>query len=487
MELERDIYVDLLNWKKNHSKQVLLLEGARQVGKTHIIKKFAKDQYKNVIYINLLDDSGEMFLECYEQLHADIRNHKFNINDNTLKELFKKYDNRFVDNSDTIIIIDEVQESYKIYNKIRGLSRELESHVVVTGSYLGRVVNNKEFWSPVGDVYAMQVYSLSFQEFLKAFDSFELYLNLDLYGDSNKEDYEKISNMFSVYSVIGGYPAVVVTLKETGDIAECRKIISNIVRIFCEESARYFNDTIIKESDGRFVNNIIDVNMFSTTLESITKLLVNEKKGFKEDSFNEALQKVVRKEYSSNISKDVCHRAISWLESAKIIRYCNKIINCNINDFRAKQRCFFTDLGIATHLLNLIKTSDSDEIGLINEIFVFNCLDRTLDNTPSFATLNNGELDFLVKSNYDSKLYGIEVKTGKNSGKTISEALNLNKIDYALYLKGNTLGGIDKEKNIITIPIYLFERFKFDIGERILNRVDRVTLEANRIFKINSK
>lgn len=487
MELERDIYVDLLNWKKNHSKQVLLLEGARQVGKTHIIKKFAKDQYKNVIYINLLDDSGEMFLECYEQLHADIRNHKFNINDNTLKELFKKYDNRFVDNSDTIIIIDEIQESYKIYNKIRGLSRELESHVVVTGSYLGRVVNNKEFWSPVGDVYAMQVYSLSFQEFLKAFDSFELYLNLDLYGDSNKEDYEKISNMFSVYSVIGGYPAVVVTLKETGDIAECRKIISNIVRIFCEESARYFNDTIIKESDGRFVNNIIDVNMFSTTLESITKLLVNEKKGFKEDSFNEALQKVVRKEYSSNISKDVCHRAISWLESAKIIRYCNKIINCNINDFRAKQRCFFTDLGIATHLLNLIKTSDSDEIGLINEIFVFNCLDRTLDNTPSFATLNNGELDFLVKSNYDSKLYGIEVKTGKNSGKTISEALNLNKIDYALYLKGNTLGGIDKEKNIITIPIYLFERFKFDIGERILNRVDRVTLEANRIFKINSK
>lgn len=487
MELERDIYVDLLHWKKNHSKQVLLLEGARQVGKTHIIKKFAKDQYKNVIYINLLDDSGEMFLECYEQLHADIRNHKFNINDNTLKELFKKYDNRFVDNSDTIIIIDEIQESYKIYNKIRGLSRELESHVVVTGSYLGRVVNNKEFWSPVGDVYAMQVYSLSFQEFLKAFDLFELYLNLDLYGDSNKEDYEKISNMFSVYSVIGGYPAVVVTLKETGDIAECRKIISNIVRIFCEESARYFNDTIIKESDGRFVNNIIDVNMFSTTLESITKLLVNEKKGFKEDSFNEALQKVVRKEYSSNISKDVCHRAISWLESAKIIRYCNKIINCNINDFRAKQRCFFTDLGIATHLLNLIKTSDSDEIGLINEIFVFNCLDRTLDNTPSFATLNNGELDFLVKSNYDSKLYGIEVKTGKNSGKTISEALNLNKIDYALYLKGNTLGGIDKEKNIITIPIYLFERFKFDIGERILNRVDRVTLEANRIFKMNSK
>ena len=139
MELERDIYVDLLNWKKNHSKQVLLLEGARQVGKTHIIKKFAKEQYKHVIYINLLDDSGEMFLECYEELHDDIKNHKFNINDNVLKELFRRYDDKFIDNSGTIIIIDEIQESYKIYNKIRGLSRDLESHVVVTGSYLGRV------------------------------------------------------------------------------------------------------------------------------------------------------------------------------------------------------------------------------------------------------------------------------------------------------------------------------------------------------------
>jgi len=56
-------------------------------------------------------------------------------------------------------------------------------------------------------------------------------------------------------------------------------------------------------------------------------------------------------------------------------------------------------------------------------------------------------------------------------------------IDYALYLKGNTLGGIDKEKNVVTIPIYLFERFKFDIGERVLSRGDRVTLEASRIFK----
>lgn len=120
---------------------------------------------------------------------------------------------------------------------------------------------------------------------------------------------------------------------------------------------------------------------------------------------------------------------------------------------------------------------------MINEIFVFNCLDRRINSTPAFATLNNGELDFLVKSEYDSKLYGIEVKSGKNSGKTISDALNLNKIDYALYLKGNTFGRIDKEKNIITIPIYLLGRFKFDIGERILSRVDRVTMDASLLFK----
>ncbi|SFD35677.1 ATP-binding protein [Clostridium uliginosum] len=466
MELKRDIYVDLLNWKENHSKQVLLLEGCRQVGKTHIIKKFAREQYKRVIYINLSDDSGKRLLECYKKLYEDIRNNKININNNYLKELFKRYDDNFVDSSDTIIVIDEIQESYKVYNKIRGFSKELESHVVVTGSYLGRIVNNKEFWLLVGDVYTIQVYPLSFEEFLKAFDLFDVYLNLDFFGGSDEEDYEKISNMFSVYSVVGGYPEVVAKLEETGNIMECENIISNIIKTFCKELTKYFGD------------NSINVSIFNHILRSINKLLTNKKKVFKEDSFNEALQKVLSKGHYSNISKEVLNRAVSWLESANIIGYCNKIINCNINDFKVKQRCFFTDLGVATHLLNLLGVLNFDEISLRNEIFVFNCLARSENKTPSFSTLNKGELDFLVKSKYDSKLYGIQVKSSKNSEKTISDALRLNKIDYALYLKEGTFGGIDKEKKIITVPIYLFERFKFDIGERVLEH------EINNIFKL---
>ena len=146
IDLKRDAYNDLLNWKNNHNNKVLLVEGARQVGKTYLVKKFAEENYKNIIYINLLEESGEDLLDINEQIRKERLNGTLDREStNSLKEMFKRYSNKFEDNEDCVVIIDEIQESYKIYNMIRQFAREFHTHFIMTGSYLGRVVMRKEF------------------------------------------------------------------------------------------------------------------------------------------------------------------------------------------------------------------------------------------------------------------------------------------------------------------------------------------------------
>jgi predicted AAA+ superfamily ATPase len=174
----------------------------------------------------------------------------------------------------------------------------------------------------------------------------------------------------------------------------------------------------------------------------------------------------VVKDYSSNISKASVNRAIDWLYSAGIIGFAGKITDCNILDFKAKSRCYFMDLGLARYYLEHIGCSDGDIAGIISENYVYLDLKRRTNHpseialeTPAFATLGNGEIDFYVKSIRSKKTYAIEVKAGKKNSKTIQDVLDKNKADYVVFAKGNTHGGI--KDNVYTIPIYGISKFKF--------------------------
>ena len=104
IELKRDIYEELLKWKKRSSGLFLELEGARQVGKTYILDKFAREQYQQYIYINMIGESGEYFLECYEKAY-----HRRNVQDeaeNGMTAVLKTYASDFVYSRETIVFID---------------------------------------------------------------------------------------------------------------------------------------------------------------------------------------------------------------------------------------------------------------------------------------------------------------------------------------------------------------------------------------------
>lgn len=448
--LKRNAYDRLLKWKERPDHATLEVSGARQVGKTYIVNKFADEQYGKKIYINLLDFSGELFLEKYEGLRNEIRNGL--ICDNPVYELIRRMHPDFEDTADTIVIIDEIQESAAIYNRIREFTRQLKSDFIITGSYLGRILN-REFKYSAGDLDSLEIHTLDFREFLMALDKEDLYQELDLYGESPEEVYKNLADLYKIYTKIGGYPAVILRYLESESVEEANTELLKIIKLFTNESKRYFDD-------------ILDDEVYDNIFSSVARVLVKEKKGFDEDSFSEELQNIVVKDYSSNISKASVNRAIDWLYSSGIIGFAGKIKDCNILDFKPKARCYFMDVGLTSYFLTHIGCSESDVSGIVNENFVFLDLKRRIVppgeialETPAFATMGRGEIDFYLKSLRTQKTYAIEVKTGKNQSKTVQDILDKRKVDYVVYAKGNTHGGV--RDNIYTIPIYGIGKFEF--------------------------
>lgn len=458
IDINRDIYEDMRHWKEKDSiDKVLYIQGTRQVGKTYAIKKFAKDNYNSnkIIYIDLTSDDLEILLRIRENINDELINETLERSDiNRINELFTRFSRKFEDSSECIVIIDEVQESSEIFSMIRQFARDVKTNFIITGSYLGRILGDKKFWISMGDMIDITMNPVSFEEYLGIFNLRELYNSLNFYGQSNKADYDLISEKFNEYIKIGGYPRAILEYLN-GNSDKIEYTIEDILNRFCEESFSYISDSIM------------NLEVLQQSFVIITSIMLNEKEGLTEDSLSEELKKNLYKDYSSNIGKASVNSALNWIFKSGIIKFCNKVIELDYNHFKSNQRMYFNDLGLFRTLSNKLKVTQGEVNGLICEHFVFNCMNYDKLRYPSFASYKGGEIDFLYLNKFTKELYGIEVKAGNNSGKSITKALNEGKINKAIYCKGNTHGGIDR--NIITIPIYLFPRFMREVLDNNTN------------------
>ena len=157
-------------------------------------------------------------------------------------------------------------------------------------------------------------------------------------GKCEKDIYASLKQIYDVYCQIGGYPKVVETYLKTKNIQLAQGELVKIIDTFINESIRYFTD-------------ILDSRVFTEIFLSVCRILNREKKGLAEDSISEELQKIVTRDYSSNISKATCNRAISWLYFSGIIGFCAKISEMDILEFKPASRCYFMDLGVANYYL----------------------------------------------------------------------------------------------------------------------------------------
>lgn len=228
MELRRNIYKKLLAWKKENTGRVLELQGARQVGKTYILKSLEKKTFLKwsiLIWQKIQEKIFALYFYCNGMGTGKP------MEETPVRKALELYDETFKDNKDTVVIIDEIQESAEIYNQIRTLAREFQAYVIVTGSYLGRTME-PDFFLPAGDMDHMVMESMTFDEFLDVFDERELYEKIDLYGKGRTEDYKKLMEYYEIYQKIGGYPAVVACYAEYRDLNKCMGLIGDLINVF---------------------------------------------------------------------------------------------------------------------------------------------------------------------------------------------------------------------------------------------------------------
>jgi len=432
--LERDIQAELAGWKARRRDYVLYVTGARQIGKTTEILKFAFKNYEQIIYVNLAAekaarelekavDSGSLYLGMVKFCRAM-----------GLEE--------YRDSEDTILIIDEIQESVLIYNNIRALQSGLKCDIAVTGSYLGKTLHS-EYFKPAGNVWRLEMLPLSFAEFCHAFSSRNLLETVDIRGGDSKGNYNILYELYKVYVQIGGYPAVVAEYKESGSLTACMQILKRLIQTFTEESAAYFTD-----AKSRVI--------FENVYKEAFRMIAYEKKGTSARDV-EKITQFVRESTKEHVSRGEVGDAVSWLKYSGMIGGCDLYNQGEVSDLLHERRFFFMDCGIANCIAQMSPVDNETVKGILAENFAYTELyrlyqsDKVKGDKPCCSVYQNYELDFMVVDKADKK-YGIEIKTS-DQGEPISLMVYLEhkKID-AGYVAGKTKGGV--RKKICSIPIY---------------------------------
>ena len=430
--MKRKIYDELLKWKNNTDNvKPLMVLGVRQSGKTYIINEFCKNEYSNYVYVNLFENTN--VIELYNSNLTSIE--KFN----RLK-LLLDFD---FENEDTILFIDEIQESEKL---IAELKYFCENHnnvrIICAGSLLGVKLKRSKFSFPVGKVKMLNMYPMDFEEFLVAMNQEML---IDLIKDCYKNNkqitspiHEKALNLYRIYLITGGMPESVNNMVKTnGDYIKYDKtILTDIVSSYFKDMDKY----VTNESEALRINRVYD-------------------------SLPSQLSNISNKFQYSNVSKDARAReyatAIDWLEASNMVLRCKAIKTpevplegfVDVDTFKL----YLSDVGILNNILKLnIEDILNDNIslykGVIAENFVANQLVCNGFDLYYYRSNNTSKVDFLLYTK--DGIIPVEVKAGNaTQSKSLKLYIEKFKPKYAIRISTKDFG-YDPKTNIKSIPLY---------------------------------
>lgn len=396
--MKRKIYDDLVSWKKTKHKKCLFIQGARQVGKTYIIDKFAEDNYptNKIIKIDFIinNDMNSFFegdLSCeaiMRRISADIRFRNINFVDDTENPYF--------------IFLDECQECENAIIALKAFSMKSDLyHVVASGSLLG-VALKREFSGsyPVGYVKHISMYPMDFEEFLWAFGYNSSFIDNLLSSDKISETtHEVMTDLFKKYIVIGGMPEAVRTYIESKNYDEVYQVQTDLRIGYIQDIRKYGENETTKIK-------------IQKCFESIPFHLKQHNKKF------------VYKRVDNNGRSRMYKEALDWLYDAGLVIYCNnlKTIEIPLSSYIEEDnfKLFILDTGILMSMFPeekryvILGGEEDIDVGGIYEnavACIIACLNKKNDTT--YLSLQQQlELDFVIEIN--SKPVIIEVKSGKN-------------------------------------------------------------------------
>ncbi len=432
--LKRKIAVDIENYLKSDSNKILLVDGARQIGKTYIINEVGNRLFENYIEINFAEDS------ITDRLFEDVGT----VEDFYL-QLSSLYGEKMKDKNNTLIFIDEIQTYPKFLTLLKFLKKDDRYTYIASGSLLGIALSQTNS-IPIGSIQTLRMYPLDFEEWLyangvgdevihKMKDSF-------LKRESLSEPlHKKLMDLFKKYLIVGGMPDAINSYLETKNIWQVRNIQEDIHNYYAIDASKYDQDRKLK------IRRIYD--LVPSNLENKKKRLVikniEEKKGKRYSNYEEEFEYLI----NSGITLEV--KAISN-PSFPLIETSSKNL----------LKLYLNDVGILTNILykNNIKAILDNEksinLGAVYESAVAQELGAHNHKLFYYDNKAKGEVDFLIDDYDNLCVCPIEIKSGKDYKvhSAIDAFINNNNynIKYGyVFSNSKDVEIIDK---IIYMPIY---------------------------------
>lgn len=424
--MKRAAIEKLKEWKKNPKRKPLIIRGARQVGKTWLMKEFGNTEYKNVIYVNFE-------LQDLMREHFSIDLDTTRIIEGLELEYFK------INPEDTLIILDEIQECPKAITVLKYFyENNPEYHIMAAGSLLGVAIHENVSF-PVGKVDFLDLYPLSFYEFLLAMGEENFAELLKNPKSLNIRTFKtKYIDWLKKYYYIGGMPEAVNNYAETGNFETTRKIQENILEAYKNDFSKHISAT------GKLKIDLL--------WESIPNQLMSESKKF--------IYKKIKQGARANEFEEV----LSWLINCGLIYKINRIskpaLPISAYEDTKSFKLFLLDVGLLSAISKLPARTliEGDKIftefyGALAEQYVLQQLKGLDDMEIAYwiSESNAAEVDFVIQTN--GYVIPLEVKASTNlqakSLKVFTE-----KFKPEIIIK-TSLADFETNNGFLNIPLYM--------------------------------
>lgn len=437
--LKRKVEKQLFEWKNNKDRKPLIVKGLRQCGKTFSVKKFAKENYKSVIYINF--QKNDQYNKIFE--------HSLEVDDIKIQISTYVKDIQFIDN-DTVIILDEIQECPRARTALKFFKIDGRYDVIATGSLLGikgYKDNNESI--PVGYEEVIKMFPLDFEEFLWAKGINDNVVNeikrcFDNHERISEAIHYRMRELLLQYIVVGGMPEVVDKFIDTNNVNEVVKLKKEIINSFKEDMIKYAEKN--------------DKSKITECFASIPNQLAKANKKFQ---YSLLKKKGTKNDYIG---------VLEWLENYGIIKRCYNLNHLELplgaNKDTDKFKIYVSDIGLLIAMLDEDSYVDVLEgnLGIYKGAVYENLFaDFLIKNDKDLYYFQNDaslEIDFIMKLNKELTL--IEVKASTGNSKSLRTVLNDKKkynVEKAIKVGDYNIGD---SNGILTLPFYMLFLVKLE-------------------------
>lgn len=433
-ELRRKIEEKLLQWKQTSGHKPLIIKGCRQCGKTFSVLRFARNHYKNVVYLNFMED--ENYKLAFSQSKA--------VDNITMNLSAMLPGTKFV-SGDTCIILDEIQECPDARASLKFFMLDGRYDVIATGSLMGvKGYGNRQSKAsiPVGYEHIMEMYPLDFEEFLWAMGVDEdiiKYLNhcKEAVEPVSKAIHQRFCSLILQYAIVGGMPEAVRQFASNANMGEVLHIQRDIIN--------GYEDDMLKYADNNLKANIREC------FESIPRQLTKENKKFQ--------YSVVRKGGKASQYQG----SLQWIEDAGIICRCYNLFIPNLPlDGNADENVFKVYMADTGLFVSMLEDGTQADIlngnlygykGAVFENLVADILHKMGRRLYYFRKDSGMEVDFVIRYSGEAVLLEVKAKDGNiKSTKTILAHPDKYHVHHAIKLGNYNVG---YSNGVLTLPIYM--------------------------------